>query len=179
VPVSEERAIEILKLRILYKEKMSMKVSGIVQKREVQDFDTSSLIKITLDDKMYSAFSNSRDLVSGAMERLDDVKTGDRVDIEYIQKPGKKGGAFNNIVDIIKVVGLNDDVSAPPRSDSQSNRVDSRDLGMTVGTCMRYAVDLHQSEMKLGELANPERIIAITTQLAKGQLDINRMLSEE
>jgi hypothetical protein len=107
ISVSEERACEILGLKILFKEKMDMsEIEGIIEQRDVKEAQNGGQrISLKLGGKSYSAFSNS--IPSDVAERLESVRQGDNVKIVFTEKPGTwqgKSVTYRNINDIEKVI---------------------------------------------------------------------------
>ena len=113
IGITEQRAIEILNLKVLYKELIKMdKVTGIIEAREVKDVEgkgqyagqTSQKISLKVKGVNYSTFSNS--IPADVFERLGAVKQGDEIELSFIEKAGTFGGkavTYRNITDIIKV----------------------------------------------------------------------------
>ena len=88
------------------------KESGIIESRDVKDVQnrdggTSQKISLKINGKSFSQFSNSRDLSPEAAERLEAYRTGDSVDLTYIEKQSEWNGkpvTYRNITDIMKTI---------------------------------------------------------------------------
>ena len=166
--VSEQRAFEILNLKLIWKEKIKVNTTtGIIEVREVKDVTgrggkVNQLISFTINGKKYSTFDNA---VPGEVaERLGELKKGDDVELTYKENPGTwqgKAVTYLNIVDAVRVDRMGGEEAPKPRptewkEDKPKKAGDSKPQDGSRDDMMRlsYAKDVVNAVLTRGHI-NP------------------------
>ena len=166
--VSEQRAFEILNLKLIWKEKLKVNTTtGIIEVREVKDVTgrggkVNQLISFTINGKKYSTFDNA---VPGEVaERLGELKKGDEVELTYKENPGTwqgKAVTYLNIVDAVRVDRMGGEEAPKPRpterkEDKPKKAGDSKPQDGSRDDMMRlsYAKDVVNAVLTRGHI-NP------------------------